>query len=113
MSETRRTRQQLRQSLVQHTFHYYEELTRTQSASDAKRQVREVAEEALAPFTGGPLGGPLFTVLKDWESEWLEKEKVAREQKDVDTQYLAADVLDALWILTPLAKEKEDAENGD
>ena len=36
MSETRQSRKLLRESLVQHTFHYFDELKKTNSESDAR-----------------------------------------------------------------------------
>ena len=43
MSETRQSRKLLRESLVQHTFHYFDELKKTNSESDARSFVHRTA----------------------------------------------------------------------
>lgn len=104
MSETRRIRHELRASFTQHLYHYYEELRRTNTDSEAKSFVLEAGLDVLKPFREGDELS-LSLSLQKLEKKWLEKEKEAIKQKDYDTQYQASDILQAIKTLKMLPTE--------
>lgn len=109
MSNTRRNRQMLRQSLTQHVFHYYEELRLTMSDEEAKQVTADIIEESLSSFIGeNTPAGNLSFLLEELKVEWLEKEKLAIKEKDYDMQLKAMDILQSIKILSTLEEKERD-----
>lgn len=101
---------ELRQGLTQYVFQYYKEIEGLEGTEEAKRHVRSTVSSLLQPFTGGPLEKEsLFSLLEDWQTHWLKEELVAIKQKDYETQDKAITILNALKVLLPYAKERDES----
>ncbi len=104
MSDTRQMRKLLRESLVQHSFHYFEELKKTNNEKDARRIAVEEIDALRALFSQeeGPVS--LLMELEKQEAFWLDKDKKAIAEKDIDTRFYAEEVLSAINVLRQAAK---------
>ena len=109
MSETRRVRSLLRQSLSQHILHYYEELCKTNSEQDAKEIVVQEMNDLIDSFTDRKEADSVsfLSAMDALREEWLKKETDARKQEDYDTLLYAGEVLDAIKIVSLETKERE------
>lgn len=104
MSETRQTRKQLRESLVQHTFHYFEELKKTNSDTNARKIVISEINDLRALFLEEETSVSFLSVLEEQESHWLDKNKESLKTQDIDTQFYSEDVLSAIKLLREATK---------
>lgn len=103
----------LKSVLTQVAYSYYEELLKTYDVRDAKKVTYNMVLEVLAPFIGTEKERfSYYSYLKELETEWLKIEKESIKFKDYEKQEESIDVLNALKILLPYAKEK-DLENGE
>lgn len=103
----------LKTVLTQAAYSYYEELLKTNDIRNAKKVTYNMVLEVLAPFIGTEKERiSYYSYLKEFETQWLEIEKQSIKLKDYEKQEESMDVLNALKILLPYAKEK-DLENGE
>lgn len=108
-----KTLKMLKTSFTQFLYAYYEELLRDYSQEEAKKITLQMSSELLVPFTGvkDPAAISYFSLLKDWETEWKEKELKAIKQNDYETQEDAMDILNALKVLIPYAEKRDEEKN--
>ena len=106
MSETAHIRKELRQSLVQHVFHYYEELKKTNSEEQAKKIVSEEVHNLLSMFSKEEANVSFLSDLAERENVWLGRNKKAVTEKDVDTIFYSEDVLKAIKLVKTATKEE-------
>lgn len=100
---------EIKTGLSQYAYRYYKELVALTNQEEAKRLTREVVSSLLEPFSGGPLGEvSYFSLLSDWEKDWLEEELTGIRQKDYDKQENAMVALQAIRALKPLAQERDE-----
>lgn len=98
---------ELQSVLTQFLYGYYEEVTKSYSEENAKLITYEAALELLRPFMSQEPGEvSLHSLLKEWEEEWLAKEKEAISKKDYDTQEKALDILGGIKQLLPYADKE-------
>lgn len=108
MSDTRRTRSSLRQSLIQHLFHYYEELKTTTSEEEAKKTILFELESFYKMFNNKEetLNVSFLSSIDELEKEYVLNSKKAMAEKDYDMIYYSEDVLKSLKIVKSAFKEK-------
>lgn len=99
MSETTTTRSQLRQSLVQHIFHYFDELKKTNSEENARKIVFEELNKMKQMFGEEEASVSFLTELLEQEDYWKAENKQARTKKDVDRMYYSEEVLSSIKVL--------------
>lgn len=100
MSDTTTTRSQLRQSLVQHIFHYFDELKKTNSEENARKVVFEELNKMKQMFGKEEASVSFLTELLEQEDYWKDANKQARTKKDVDRMYHSEEVLSSIKLIT-------------
>lgn len=99
---------ELKSGFTQFLYAYYEELNKKYSQENAKKLTYEVVSELTEPFLAEKIGSiSYYSLMKDWEKEWLVKEKEAIKTNDYDLREEATEVLMGLKLLLPYAKEKD------
>ena len=106
MSETRQSRKLLRESLVQHTFHYFDELKKTNSESDARSFVLKEIAELQTLFSKEETQVSFLSALKEKEKYWQNKSKSAEKEKDIDGALYANEILGAINLLRQAIQEE-------
>ena len=106
MSETRQSRKLLRESLVQHTFHYFDELKKTNSESDARSFVLKEITELQTLFSKEETQVSFLLALKEKEKYWQNKSKTAEKEKDIDGALYANEILGAINLLRQATQEE-------
>ena len=106
MSETRQSRKLLRESLVQHTFHYFDELKKTNSESDARSFVLKEITELQTLFSKEETQVSFLSALKEKEQYWQNKSKTAEKEKDIDGALYANEILGAINLLRQATQEE-------
>lgn len=106
MSETRQSRKLLRESLVQHTFHYFNELKKTNSESDARSFVLKEIAELQTLFSKEETQVSFLSALKEKEKYWQGKSKQAEKEKDIDSVLYANEILGAINLLRQATQEE-------
>ena len=106
MSETRQSRKLLRESLVQHTFHYFDELKKTNSESDARSFVLKEITELQTLFSKEETQVSFLSALKKKEKYWQNKSKTAEKEKDIDGALYANEILGAINLLRQATQEE-------
>lgn len=104
MSDTTNIRSQLRQSLVQHIFHYFDELKKTNSEDNARRIIFEELNKMKQMFGGEEASVSFLTELLEQEDYWNQANRKARTEKDVDRMYHSEEVLTSIKLLTLATK---------
>lgn len=104
MSDTTTVRSQLRQSLVQHIFHYFDELKKTNSEESARKIVFEELNKMKQMFGEEEASVSFLTELLEQEDYWKEANKQARTKKEVDRMYHSEEVLSSIKLLRMATK---------
>lgn len=105
MSQTELSQKEWRQSLAQHLFHYYGEMKRDYSDSDARTLVLNEIDELKKAFAGGSSSVSFLSDLEAEEKKWLSRNKAAVQKKDAEEQYYTEEVLNAFKVLKIALKE--------
>lgn len=106
MSETRQSRKLLRESLVQHAFHYFNELKKTNSESDARSFVLKEIAELQTLFSKEETQVSFLSALKEKEKYWQSKSNQAEKEKDIDGVLYANEILGAINLLRQATQEE-------
>lgn len=110
MSETSSIRNELRKSLVQHVFHYFEELKKTNSEANAQALVIKEINSLKELFTKEEASVSFLTELTEQETYWNQENKKARTKEDIDRTYFSEDVLSAIKVLKLATKGESHGE---
>ena len=106
MSETRQSRKLLRESLVQHTFHYFDELKKTNSESDGRSFDLKGITELQRLFSKEERQGCFLSAVNEKEKYCQNKSKTAEKEKDIDGALYANEILGAINLLRQATQEE-------
>lgn len=108
MNQTTYSLKEWRKSLVQHLFHYYGELKKGQSEQEAKKLVLDEIDELKKAFGGESSSISFFNNLIMEEQVWLDQNKKAVQEKNIEQQFYTEEVLNAFKVLRIALKEREN-----